>query len=304
MLRLPTSLALALLGAAFLPATAGAAFAPKLAIALDPATPDQPTALTSTITQASGETPIRRVVLQLPQRFGPAFGSQLQPCTDEQKSARACPEPSKMGDARAETQFGTFTGTVNYGTPSAEGPRLFVFLSNGVSFLDQTLEGKIIVTPEGFQTIFDGLPNVETSSFRLALAGAPRSLIKTPRDCGDYVFKAQLTSQKDEPAAAEAPVTVGPCPYVAPKVLDVELARRGRAVRFRLLKAMQVEVLVKRGKKVLSRSATAAAKGENVVAIKRPKRAGRYRVVVRATDERGATGVGHARLVRKAKRRR
>ncbi|HEX8104671.1 MAG TPA: hypothetical protein VF533_18785 [Solirubrobacteraceae bacterium] len=302
---LPSLLLAALAAAALLPAGAHAAFAPKLAIAIDPPAPDRPTALTSTITQASGETPIKRVVLTLPPGFGPVLGSRFESCSDQQKSARTCPEGSRLGTANAQTQLGAFAGNVYYGQPTPDGPRLFVFLSNGVSFFDQTIEGAIKVTADGYQTIFDNLPNVETSSFRLALEGGQRALIKTPRACGDSLFKGELTAQDGQTATAEAPVTVGPCPNKPPYVVDVAVARKGKAVRFRLSEPAQVAVQVKHGKKVVRRASLAGAKGDNEVRIKRVRKPGRYRVVVRATDPEGATGAESARLVvRKAKKKR
>ena len=294
--RLPFLAVAVFLAAALTPQSAQAAFAPKLAIRVDPATPDTPTALTSTITQAGGETPIRRVRLALPSQFGPAFGSTLKSCSDAERAARACPEESRMGTARAQTMLGTFEGTVHYGPVGDQGPRIFVFLSNGVALLDQSLEGVIRVTAKGFETVFDGLPDVETSSFELALEGAPKTLLSTPRDCGTYVFAADFTSQDDESATAESPVEIAPCRNFRPRIGGIGV--KGRSLRFRLSEPAQVAVAIRRGGRTLSRKSVAGIAGRNTVRIRRPSR-GRYRVVLRATDPGGLTGVASRRLRRR-----
>jgi len=291
--RLPVIAALLALSLAA-PAVAGAAYDPKLTIALDPATPGANTALTSTVTQAGGETPSKKVVLTLPAAFGPASGTILTPCKDEEKAARRCPESSRMGTVLAQTMAGTFSGTVNYGPVNDRGIRFFIFLSNGITLLDQTIEGVIVVTPNGFQTILDGLPDVATTSFELKLAGPPRSLLKTPRECGTYVFKAAFTSQKDEQAAQSVPVDVAPCRNKPPRVDEVT-GRKG-LVRFTLSKPAPGSVEVKRGTKVLVRKSFAGTAGRNRVEVTRKLKRGTYRVVVRATDPAGARGIASGTL--------
>src|SRR5207237_814090 len=55
------------------PGAAQAAYAPKLAVTLDPATYKANPALTSVVTQASGETASKTVQVQFPRGFGPAL---------------------------------------------------------------------------------------------------------------------------------------------------------------------------------------------------------------------------------------
>lgn len=285
-----------LLLACALPSPALGAYAPKLSVTVDPATPNAATALTSVVTQLSGETASKRVRLVLPTNFKPAMGTQLKPCNDAQVAARACPEESRMGAAEAQTGAGRFSGTVNYGPVSDKGIRFFIFLSNGIALLDQTIEGTIIVTPTGFVTELDGLPDVATTSFKLSLAGAPRSLLANPRDCGDYLFKAEFTSQRDEQATSESSVKVAPCKNKLPRVTNV--TAKGRTIRYSLSEAAQVSVQVKRGKTVVfERGAAAAPAGKRTVRISKKLKKGRYRVVVRALDAEGGRGLGSGRLV-------
>jgi uncharacterized protein (DUF2141 family) len=290
-------LALALLA----PAAAHAAYAPKLAVKIDPATPQAPTALTTVVTQASGETPSKTVRLPIPAGWQPASNPELQSCTDEQKASRACPEPSRMGTATAKADLGTFTGTVNYGPVGPEGIRFFIFLSNGFPLLDQTIEGRIEVTATGFATVLDGLPDVAVQEFTLALAGPPRSLLATPMECGESVFEAEFTSHKDEKVTSSAPVEIGPCPN-QPPVLEIISATKSR-VTIALDEPAAVELQVKRGKKVVATKRAAAAAGRT--AIKLPKlKPGRYRIVVRAADPEGARSLASDAVTVKKPRKR
>src|SRR3954471_13783107 len=71
-----------------LPAAAQAAYAPKLAVKIDPATPNQPVSIVSTITQASGETPNKTVKVSFPAGYTTNL-STATICTPEQEAARA-----------------------------------------------------------------------------------------------------------------------------------------------------------------------------------------------------------------------
>src|SRR3954454_11736216 len=98
--RLPRSSALAALALAVLAGPAGATYAPKLAIKIDPATPGQPISIVSTITQADGETPNKTVKVSFPAGYT-ANQPKVAICTQQQQDARACPDNSKIGDAKA-----------------------------------------------------------------------------------------------------------------------------------------------------------------------------------------------------------
>ena len=60
--------------------SASAAYAPKLQISLDPATAGAPPAITSVVTQASGETASKTVTVSFPVGFGPQLGAKVNSC--------------------------------------------------------------------------------------------------------------------------------------------------------------------------------------------------------------------------------
>ena len=306
--RVLTVGALALLA----PATAHAAYAPKLAVQIDPATPRSAPAVTSTITQASGETASKTVRVVFPKGFSPPTTAvELQSCTADQEANRACPPESRMGAAEADASpGGHFTGTVNYGGFANGKTKLIVFLSNGISLFDQTIEGFVEITPDGFVTTFDNLPNVLTTSFVLKLDGAPRSLLTNPAACGEYTFAADFTSQQGEKATSSSPVEITGCPPSPLRIDRVHLTRaklrRGRTTTLRidLSEPASVVVIVRRpgGARLKTYTLDGQAGVNRLRGIGRRLRAGRYRIEVRATaadGRRAATRRVTLRIVRR-----
>jgi len=291
----------ALVALALVPASAQAAYAPKLSVQIDPTTPRAAPAVTSTITQASGETASKTVKVAFPKGFSPPTTAvQLQTCTADQEANRACPPETKMGDAQADASpGGHFTGTVNYGGFVNGKTKLIVFLSDGISLFDQTIEGFVEITPNGFVTTFDNLPNVLTTSFVLKLDGAPRSLLTNPATCGDYTFSADFTSQKGEKASSSSPVQITDCPLPPLRIESVRLAhrkiRRGRTTTLRISLSEPASVVVRvlrpGGGRLKTYTLDGRAGANRLRGIGKRLRAGRYRVEVRAitADGRRAT---------------
>ena len=153
MIKLPHALAALALAAVVLalPATAGAAYAPKLSVKIDPLTSSAHPAISSTITQASNEEASKTVKLVFPVgAAGVARITQTPVCTQAQQDARACPANTKLGTASATTMVGAFSGTVHFGGFNSDGStKIIVFISNGIPLLDQTIVGKVSLIPIG-----------------------------------------------------------------------------------------------------------------------------------------------------------
>src|SRR3954468_23425878 len=100
-----------------LSAPASAAYAPKLQIALDPATASKPPAITSVVTQQAGETPSKTVKVSFPIGFGPQLGAKVGSCSPADEANQACPPDTQLGTAKANaTVLGLpaeFSGTVH-----------------------------------------------------------------------------------------------------------------------------------------------------------------------------------------------
>src|SRR5690348_4328456 len=95
---------LATAGAALLlAAPAQAAYAPKLSLSLDPTTPAAVPKITSTITQKSGETASKTVIVTFPRGFEPNFGGTAAKCPPDQENSDPphCPPESQLGSAEA-----------------------------------------------------------------------------------------------------------------------------------------------------------------------------------------------------------
>ena len=288
------------------PAAAHAAYAPKLDVKIDPATPSTPPAITSTITQAAGETASKTVRVSFPAGFtAPNPPVMVDICTAEQEAARACPEGSQIGKANATASVIALpvqlTGTVHYGGVVDNKIHLIVFLDNAMLNQHVTVDGFVEVRPTdfGFDTVFDGLPDQLTTSFTLALDGAPRSLAVNPVKCGDYDFAGAFTSQKGEQATSSSTVTISGCktPPLVLSPLDLAPERpragRGATLTYNLSEDSAVIVTVKRkrGGKQVQRLTVAGHTGANSVKrVGRKLKAGSYvvRVIATAPDGRVA----------------
>jgi hypothetical protein len=302
LLPLPVATAGALLA---LTGTASAAYGPQLQIKLDPPRAATPPAITSIVTQSSGETPSKTVRVSFPVGFGPQLGAKVATCQPADEANQTCPPDTQLGTAKASATVlalpAEFTGTVHLAGVQGAKFRLVIFLHSS-TFGDQKIVGQAANRPDGgYDTTFDNLPDVLVTHFELNLAGGERALLQNPSKCGTYLFKAAFTSQQGEQASGQFPVDITGCAAKAARPLSVgavKLARTG-SVRFTLTAPAKGTVTIKRaGRKVLAKKFTGAA-GANRVRT-RTLRPGRYVVAITAT---GADGkVARTRVTRTVKR--
>jgi hypothetical protein len=294
---------------------AGAAYAPQFSFTVDPATPDTAATITSTITQASGETASKTVSVTIPAGFSPnlpILGS-IGKCPAEQDASIPCPGNSQIGTATTTVEsFGqvfNLAGTAFYGGPSptnALAQQLLIVLPD-TPVGPMKLLGTATPLPDAsIQTVFDNLPNFLTTAFTLKLDGAT-SLLKTPVKCGTYNVTAAFTSQTGETATGTSPVNITGCtaggpPSTGPtsptspgsptatavKVGAPRLARTG-VVTFKLSAPAKVTVTVTRAGHRVARKKVAGKKGINRVKVGRKVRSGRYVVSIVAVDASGNT---------------
>lgn len=284
---------LAALALAIAPAAASAAYAPKLQVSLDPATPSAAARLSTTITQGATETANRKVVVSIPKGFGAPVDSiaRLPACTTAQVDARACPASTRIGSADAKAAVlgllpVALSGSVNWGGPTGDGRFVvLVFLDNASLNQHLTLRGVIAINGQGgFDTTFDNLPNQTTTSFTLVFDGGSKAVVVNPATCGTFTFQAAFTSQNGEAATSSAPATISGCPD--PPVRLTRLRATTRTVSFRLGAPAAVRVLVKGpGSRVQLDRRISAKAGTTTVRLKRKLRKGRYRIAVTATGD-------------------
>src|SRR4051795_4646837 len=135
----------ALLLLAFAAPVAHAAYAPKLEIKIDPTTPSTPIAITSRITQASGETANKTVKLSFPVGYQASSKSTVKPCTPDQEQANTCPPESQVGTGHAETAFANLDGPVFLELAPQSQLRLAVHLSGLGGLITQNIYGDIVL---------------------------------------------------------------------------------------------------------------------------------------------------------------
>jgi hypothetical protein len=294
-----------------LPASASAAYAPKLSVSLDPATPSTAAAITTTVTQAAGESASKTVMLSFPSGFTvPLKQPDLTVCSPDQEQARACPDGSRMGDASATASVlglpVALTGNVHFGGLVGDRFKLIVFLDNASLNQHVTVEGLVGVRPSdaGFDAVFDNLPDQLTTTFTLHLLGQTKALALTPATCGDQVFTGRFTSHAGEQATSQANVTIAGCvpPKLVVSPLDLEPSpastRRGTTLMFNLTEAATVTLTAKHGGRQALRRTMTGRKGTNRVrGFGRWLKPGRYVVRVSALTGDGRSAARTKTLV-------
>jgi hypothetical protein len=294
-----TLLAAALVALAAAPTTARAAYAPKIAVTINPTNkPNSFIALTSVVTQASDEEPTKSARVHFPPGVSISIDQlgRTESCSPAQRDAETCPAGSRLGTATADTEVGTLTGGVFLGQSST----VFIFLKNSTLALLGKEPKPITAKTEfradgGTDTVLDDLPtDVTATRFELALDGPPRSLFKSPDVCGPRTFSGDFVSKSGVKASSSTSVNFTNCPPLAPALSSVRLSRRSVrvgtnvAMSYVLSRAAQVEVTVRRSgkRKVLGRTRFADGEGASRVrVVTRRLPAGNYIVTVKATAD-------------------
>ena len=168
---------------------ADAAYDPAYSLRLSESRPASAPAMTSTLTQRSGESANRRIAVRFPPQFGFNPGFTVTGCTAAQEQANACPESSRIGSERVVSMLGEFSGPAYL----SEDFRLLVYLRGVGGAVRQKFEGKLYLQPDGgVEIVFDDLPNVSATLAEIAVDGGRRGLVLTPFDCGRYSVTRDL----------------------------------------------------------------------------------------------------------------
>jgi hypothetical protein len=194
------------------PAFAQASFTPRLALAVDPATPHAAPAIEATVISATGDTPARRFTLSFPRGFALRHPSGVETCSTRQRRARRCHAASEIGSVVALTTSGArLRGTVNLAKHGRQ--REIVALVHGAAGIpDLTFTGYARLGPTGGpQVTLDGLPNLPLTSLTIRLTGGKRGLVRAPASCGAEMVQGLLTSQLGEMAIGLSPVNIAGC---------------------------------------------------------------------------------------------
>jgi hypothetical protein len=286
---------LATAGAALaLAGSAQAAYAPKVSLTLNPLTPTAVPEITSVITQQPGETASKTVVVTFPRGFEANFGGTVAKCPPDQESSDPphCPPESQLGTAEATASVlglpQQLTGGVYFGGPvTASKFKLIVILHNDLLGYQKIIGSAELIASGGARNVFDNLPDVLTTTFKLVLRGGKGGLLRNPNTCGDFDVTAGFTSQQGEKATGSQKVTIAGCKPIPLAISDVTLSKS--RVTFDVNAPARATVTVKRAKKrVASGSFDLAKAGTARVKLPKLKR-GKYVVAIKLTTADGRT---------------
>ncbi len=171
-----------------------------------------PVGLSTTISQSSEESFLKRAQVILPAGLGGNNDVLNNQCSDAAFNAGNCPQASIVGTAEAHSPLapGGLSGPVVLLQPVAPGlPDLGIDLRGA---LPQKLKGTLGFTADGRNiTVFDNLPNAPISAFTLTFTGGPGGLVAPARDvCAPppLVFDANFDSHLGASVVTTASATV------------------------------------------------------------------------------------------------
>ena len=187
---------------------AGVPFSTRLAITVDPPLTDWTSTVTTDVQPGSSDVPranshVRSTTVVLPQSLllNPALAARLDACSDAQFALRdtsvaaACPPSSAVGDIDFVSPIlGSFPGRAFFGE-SAPGDRLRLFLDVPLygAHIKVSAHVRPSTTTGQITTIFDELPQIAFTDFKLTFNGGPRSALVSPTECGTHTASAVTT---------------------------------------------------------------------------------------------------------------
>jgi hypothetical protein len=154
---------------------------------------------------------IKKVVVTLPEAMSvnPALAEGLAACSEADLAretvssapGEGCPQESKIGTVEVQTPLleQTLTGELFLATPYANPfgslIALYVVIRNPETGVLLKLPGKVVPNETTGQlvSVFDNLPQLPFSHFRLSFRAGQRSPLVTPPACGTYTSQAALT---------------------------------------------------------------------------------------------------------------
>ncbi len=194
---------------------AGVPFGTSLSITVDPPITDNTSTVTTDVKPGAADVPranshVKSTTVTLPESLllNPALAARLDACTDAQFAlndtsvAAKCPASSAVGDIDFVSPIlGSFPGKAYFGT-SAPGDRLRLFLD--VPLYGAHIKVSAHVRPSRttgqITTVFDLLPQIAFTDFKLTFKGGPRSALVSPTTCGAHTATALTTPWSGTPA--------------------------------------------------------------------------------------------------------
>jgi len=183
-------------------------FSTTLGISVDPPLTDWTSTVTSDVQPGSSDIPrvnshVESTTVTLPPSLllNPALAARLDACTDAQFAlndtsvAAACPPSSAVGDIDFVSPIlGDFPGKAYFGnqTPT-DRLRLFLDVPLYGAHIKVSAHVHPSFTTGQVTTVFDHLPQIAFTDFRLIFHGGPRSALVSPTECGTHTATAVTT---------------------------------------------------------------------------------------------------------------
>ncbi len=157
--------------------------------------------------------------------LSPSVADGLQPCTDNQFEAHACPGASMVGTVAIQTPLlaETLDGGLYIGTPTAtEKYRVLLYVKAAGATI--ALAGQIEADPSTgrLTAVFAETPQLPIGDLKLSLFGGPAAPLANPVTCGPAKSAVRLSSYAGESAETSSTFVVdsngagGPCPSSTP----------------------------------------------------------------------------------------
>jgi len=183
-------------------------FSTTLGISVDPPLTDWTSTVVSDVQPGSYDVPrvsshVRSTTVTLPQSLllNPALAARLDACTDAQfkqsdtSVAASCPASSAVGDIDFVSPIlGDFPGKAYFGSQTpTDRLRLFLDVPLYGAHIKVSAHVHPSYTTGQVTTVFDELPQIAFTDFRLIFHGGPRSALVSPTQCGTHTATAITT---------------------------------------------------------------------------------------------------------------
>lgn len=210
------------------PATAGAAYDPKVTVSIPTSGgPGSPAAVTATVTQATGDDSHRTIEARLPGTFG--FNAGFV-----QSSAA-------IGHVSAESVSGAASGELFL----TEDYRIVGEIRALGGLVAVPFNGVLEVLPgQEIRLRFDNLPDVAATRLSVQMEGGVHTPLALPRRCGTHVITVRLVGHSGDERLSEHPVAIGGCRASLPTATAVRVSRG--VLRWKTRGAVKTEVVLRR----------------------------------------------------------
>lgn len=183
-------------------------FSTTLGISVDPPISDWTSTVTTDVQPGSSDVPrvnshVESTTVTLPPSLllNPALAARLDACTDAQFAQTdtavpaSCPPSSAVGDIDFVSPIlGDFPGKAYFGTQTpTDRLRLFLDVPLYGAHIKVSAHVHPSFTTGQVTTVFDELPQIAFTDFKLVFHGGPQSALVSPTECGTHTVTALTT---------------------------------------------------------------------------------------------------------------